>query len=402
MWSNVSIDQVCKIRNGFAFKSKNYTQTGHRVIRITNVQRGTIEDSNPQFHPKLNFNEHEKYALKEGDILISLTGNVGRVGMLDKNLLPAYLNQRVCHMAIIDKSNLALKFFFWFLNRTSFEQDCIKNSTGVAQKNLSPNWIKKQKISLPPLAEQKRIASILDAAEELRQKRQRSLELLDELKQSIFIDMFGDVASNNLGWDDSITLGALAEIKSGITKGRKAKTSKMVEVPYMAVSNVQAMRLNLDKVKTILVTEEELDRYQLQVNDLLLTEGGDPDKLGRGCLWNNEVPNSIHQNHIFRVRFYEEQIAPFFGSWLIGSQRGKRYFLKAAKQTTGIASINLTQLRAFPMLIPPMKLQIQFENRIKDIDQTVIDVSKSQIKIDELFTSLQHKAFAGELLGTAA
>ena len=77
----------------------------------------------------------------------------------------------------------------------------------------------------------------------------------------------------------------------------------MIEVPYMAVANVQDKRLNLDKVKTILVTEEELDKYQLQANDLLLTEGGDPDKLGRGCLWNNEVPNSIHQNHILELDF---------------------------------------------------------------------------------------------------
>src|SRR5690348_10681963 len=99
-------------------------------------------------------------------------------------------------------------------------------------------------------------------------------------------------------------------------------------------------------IKTIEASGDEIARYRLCKNDLVLTEGGDRDKLGRGVLWNDELPVCIHQNHIFRVRLTQPILHPVFLSWLVGSERGKDYFLRAAKQTTGIASINMTQLRA--------------------------------------------------------
>src|SRR6185312_6918107 len=115
--------------------------------------------------------------------------------------------------------------------------------------------------------------------------------------------------------------------------------------------------LDLSTIKVIPATEDELGRYRLKRGDLLLTEGGDPDKLGLGTLWNEELPVCIHQNHIFRVRVTSTAIDPLFLNWLVGSQRGKRYFLRSAKQTTGIASINMTQLRRFPLLLPPLTVQ---------------------------------------------
>lgn len=115
-------------------------------------------------------------------------------------------------------------------------------------------------------------------------------------------------------------------------------------------------RLNLDTVKSTAATAEEIERYRLEANDLRLAKGGDPDELGRGTLWDGSVPDCIHQNHVFRVRLHDKRLTPRFLNWLVGSGRGKRYFLRSAKQTTGIASINMTQLRAFPVLTPPLAL----------------------------------------------
>jgi type I restriction enzyme S subunit len=152
-------------------------------------------------------------------------------------------------------------------------------------------------------------------------------------------------------------LGEHAEIVSGITKGRRLNGKPTREVPYLTVYNVQDRALRLDQVKTIEATEDEIERYRLKKDDLLLTEGGDPDKLGRGTLWNDELPESIHQNHIFRVRLRSSELDAAFLNWLVGSERGKRYFLRSAKQTTGIASINMGQLRSFPLLLPPLAEQ---------------------------------------------
>jgi type I restriction enzyme S subunit len=252
-------------------------------------------------------------------------------------------------------------------------------------------------IPVPPLPEQRRIAQILDQSDRLRSLRCEALRQIARATQAIFIDMFGDPVSNTKNWTENLCLGDVADIASGITKGRKLNGHKTREVPYLAVLNVQDHALALDVVKTIEATEEEITRYRLEKDDLLLTEGGDPDKLGRGTLWNDELTDCIHQNHVFRVRLRSSNIHPVFLNWLIGSARGKRYFLRSAKQTTGIATINSTQLKEFPLLVPPFELQRLFATRLRAIDKLKILQRAHLAKLDTLIASLQHRAFRGEL-----
>jgi type I restriction enzyme, S subunit len=287
----------------------------------------------------------------------------------------------------------------WVLVSDVFHVAFMQTVSGVGGSLLRarPAEVFKISIPLPPLAEQKRIAAILDAADALRAKRRESLAQLDVLVQSTFLEMFGDPVTNPKRWDDSIVLGEVAEIVSGITKGRKVTETNLREVPYLAVANVQDGHLKLESVKLIQATASEISRYLLQMNDLLLTEGGDPDKLGRGALWNNEIPACIHQNHIFRVRLTNSKINPLYLSWIVGSQRGKKYFLRSAKQTTGIASINMTQLKAFPLLIPPLDLQNRFATLVEFIELHKTRLRTHLAELDTLFSSLQHRAFNGDL-----
>jgi type I restriction enzyme S subunit len=165
----------------------------------------------------------------------------------------------------------------------------------------------------------------------------------------------------------------------------------------LTVVNVQDRSLDLSVVKEVEATKDEILRFRLMPKDLLLTEGGDPDKLGRGTLWNGELPECIHQNHVFRVRLTSEDLDPLFLSWLVGSQRGKRYFLRSAKQTTGIASINMTQLRKFPLLLPPIHLQREFARRVTAVEKLKATYRASLAELGALFAALQHRAFRGEL-----
>lgn len=253
-------------------------------------------------------------------------------------------------------------------------------------------------VPLPPLDEQRRIATILDKADALRCKRKRALEILDGLTQSIFLDIFGDPLRDGPRWSRIAPLSKLADIGSGITKGRKLNGSATRSVPYLAVANVQDKALDLSAVKTIDATDDEIARYRLEADDLLLTEGGDPDKLGRGTLWSGEIPEMIHQNHVFRVRVTSDQILPLYLNWLVGSSYGKAYFLRLAKQTTGIASINKTQLSEFPVIVPPLDKQRLFVERAKAVSIVAAHQSSLANHIKTLFSSLQHRAFAGELL----
>lgn len=265
------------------------------------------------------------------------------------------------------------------------------------QRRVPSHFLANLRLPVPSLEELRRIAAILDQAETLRTQRRAALAHLDSLTQSLFLEMFGDPVANDRGWPESLTLGEVADIASGVTKGRNLEGKVTRELPYLAVANVQDKSLRLSGIKCIDATEDEIQRYRLKKNDLLLTEGGDPDKLGRGTLWNDELPECIHQNHIFRVRLTTELLTPLFLNWIVGSPRGKKYFLRSAKQTTGIASINMTQLKGFPLLVPPLGLQQIFATRIQAIEALKATHRAALAELDALFASLQQRAFSGEL-----
>ena len=160
-WPMVELGSIIRILNGYAFKSKNYVTDGIRVIRITNVQRGRIVDNDPKFYPKSSEKSISKYMLNENDLLLSLTGNVGRIGILNASYLPAALNQRVACLRPDNDKALA-EYIFYLLNQNSFEDDCIGAAKGLAQKNLSTVWLSKYRIPLPPLAVQREIVSEIE------------------------------------------------------------------------------------------------------------------------------------------------------------------------------------------------------------------------------------------------
>ena len=147
-------------------------------------------------------------------------------------------------------------------------------------------------------------------------------------------------------------LAEIADIKGGITKDQKKNYYNGRSVPYLRVANVQRGYLDLSEIKKIEASEELIYRLLLQDGDVLFTEGGDRDKLGRGCVWNGEISECIYQNHIFRARFYLDSMYSQIISWF-GNSFGQIYFMKEGKQTTNLASINLTKLRNFPIPIIP-------------------------------------------------
>ena len=228
---------------------------------------------------------------------------------------------------------------------------------------------KNEKFNLDVIEKQQRIVDILKKTENIIESRQQELQKLDDLIKARFVEMFGDMYLNSKDWPEA-KLESLADIVSGITKGRKTKNKNLIEVPYMAVSNVKDGYIDWTTVKTIEATQQEIEQYRLLPDDVLMTEGGDPDKVGRGAIIKEPLENCIHQNHIFRVRLDESVILPEFFAEYLQQQRSKRYFLGCAKQTTGIASINMTQLRALPILMPPLSEQEVFFSFKTQIDKS--------------------------------
>ena len=161
------------------------------------------------------------------------------------------------------------------------------------------------------------------------------------------------------------TLSEIAAIKGGLTKGKKRKeTDKLLTVPYLRVANVQRGFLDLEEIRYIQATEDELNQLKLISGDILFTEGGDRDKLGRGWIWVEEIEECIHQNHVFRARLYLQKLPPKLISFYSNSF-GQKYFLGAGKQTTNLASINLTKLSNLPIPLPPLNEQHRIVAKIE-------------------------------------
>ena len=160
----VEIGRLCKIMNGFAFQSKKYVDSGIKVIRITNVQKGKIVDNDPQYYPEESFDLIKDYILEEGDLLMSLTGNCGRVGFLPFDMCPAALNQRVACLRI--NETMANKMFiFATLNMDNFVSDVMIAASGTAQKNMSTEWLKKYQILMPPMKIQEQFANFVEQSD---------------------------------------------------------------------------------------------------------------------------------------------------------------------------------------------------------------------------------------------
>ena len=176
-WSITELTNLADIKNGYAFKSSNYiSSNGVRLIRIANVQDGYIEDKMPQFYPFDKMKALKDFMLTEGDILMSLTGYVGRVGILTNELLPAALNQRVA--CIKEHPNIiAKKFLFYTFQTSNFSKDCVKSGKGVAQLNISTEWLKHYFILIPPLTEQQRIVQKIEELFSVLDNIQNALEV---------------------------------------------------------------------------------------------------------------------------------------------------------------------------------------------------------------------------------
>lgn len=319
-------------------------------------------------------------------VLIAMYGaTIGATSILK---MDACTNQACAAFKKNDK--VIPEYLYYFLK--SQKVKFVKDGVGGAQPNISTGYLKKVEMELPSLDEQRAIVEVLDKTTNIMVMRNQEIASLDNLIKARFVEMFGDMYLNSKGWSEA-KLESMADVVSGITKGRKTKSEDLTEVPYMAVSNVKDGYIDWTTVKTIGATQQEIEQYRLLADDVLMTEGGDPDKVGRGAIIKEPLENCIHQNHIFRVRLDESVVLPEFFAEYLQHQRSKRYFLGCAKQTTGIASINMTQLRALPVLIPPLSKQEEFVLFKEQVDKSKVAIQAALDKSQLLFDSLMQKYF---------
>lgn len=193
----------------------------------------------------------------------------------------------------------------------------------------------------------------------------------------------------------------IAKVRSGIAVGKK-NLKDPVRLPYLRVANVQAGHLDLREIKYIDVERGQVERYSLQAGDVLMTEGGDFDKLGRGDVWTGEIAPCLHQNHVFAVRPNQAIVLPAFLAALAASQYGKSYFLSCAKKSTNLASINSSQIKQFPVFLPPLAEQQVITGILGAWDRAIATVEKLIGNSIAQKRALMHRLFSGYRSNQAA
>lgn len=288
---------------------------------------------------------------------------------------------------LLPKPPLDRQYMCYFLRAPATVQQIAERSSGARMPRADMDFVLSLPIGLPPIDEQRRIVDLLARAEGIVRLRREAQQKAAELIPAIFVDMFGDPATKPEAWPRQ-PLSAVAEVISGVAKGRKLDPGEAVELPYMRVANVKDGYLDLAEVKTIEIKRSEVEKLLIRPGDLLMTEGGDPDKLGRAALWAGEIDACVHQNHVFKVRSNQACLSPIYLRALAGSAYGKAYFLSVAKKTTGIASINKTQLSAFPVPLPPLPLQQAFERRVQTAESILNQQAEALKKATAAFDAI--------------
>ena len=394
----VPLGKHVKVEGGFAFQSAKFSENGIPIIRISNIIKGKIDTANCVKYPKESFENFKRYEVKEGDILIAMSGaTTGKVGVVRNIERKVLLNQRLGNFKIKNENNLLKEFLYRIVQNPEYQKKLKNIASGCAQPNISAKQLESIEVTIPPLPTQNKIVAILEKAEKLKGWRREADELTDEFLKSTFLEMFGDPVKNPKGWEMR-NLGEVAEVSSGLTLNSQRRANKENLFPYLRVANVYRNKLDLNEIKYIHVSDLEFERFLLKKNDVLIVEGhGNIEEIGRAAIWNGEIPNCLHQNHIIKVRLNDNYISHSFLSFFLNFYGNYGYFSSKSRTTSGLNTISTNKVRKAKIPLPPVSMQKKFAEIYKSIEQLREHQTQSHQHIYDLFNALVQQAFRGEL-----
>jgi type I restriction enzyme S subunit len=360
------------------------------VLRTTNFTNDGKLDLNEVVQRNIDLKKVEKKQLIYGDTIIEKSGGspsqpVGRVVYFDQHD-GIYLCNNFTSV-IRAKPDIDSRYLFWFLFNNHLTKKTLQyqnKTTGIINLQLE-RYIEEIKIPLPPLATQKRIAEILDAADALRRKDQELLKKYDELAQAIFIDMFGDPVKNEKGWE----IQPVINYCECIVPGRDKPKSFTGDIPWVTTEDLNHLSKTIKSRKNIGLTEDEIKLVKaknIPPNSVIMTCVGD-----LGVISINTQNIIINQQlHAFQCNL---KMQPIFLMYNLSFQ--KDYMYKMSSSTT-VPYMNKTNCNSIPVTCPPLDLQIHFEKKINLIwDQNKLSLNRIS---NDLFQGLINKAFKGELV----
>ena len=386
------LGKYVKVIGGFAFKSEQFTEEGIPIVRISDIQGGTVSVNKVARIPEAFVGKGDQYAIEPGDILIAMSGaTTGKIGLVPQSLNGLILqNQRVGNFKVTAPEKIHKPYLKHFVCTTAYQHQIFSTMAGAAQPNISSKQLENIQIPIPPIPEQRLIAAILDQADALRTKRQEALAQLDSLTQSIFVEMFGDAQTIFNKWPTK----KLGEILDFLTSGSRGWAEYYADsgALFLRIQNVCKDELKLDDVAFVNAPDStEAKRTKVQEGDVLLSITAD---LGRTAVIPAGLGNAHINQHLSILR--TSAVIPKYLSAFLTSPAGQREILGRDKHGVK-AGLNFDDIRSFRIPMPPQLLQHYFCQKVETVVKQRVLHQQALIELEALFSSLQHRAFRGEL-----
>ena len=329
-------------------------------------------------------------APQRGDVLFSKDGTVGKVYVVETDQPFAVLSS----LAILrpKKDAVDAKFLGYVLRSPRVLDDALKRKTGSAIRRVILSDLKKVQIPLPPLPEQRRIAEILDKADALRAKRRAALAHLDTLTQYIFLDMFGDPATNPKGWP----VRTIRDLLESASYGTSEKAEATGEFPVLRMNNItRTGEMDFAELKYMDLKEDQRERYLVRIGDVLFNRTNSADLVGKTAIYREANPMA-YAGYLIRLRVNRKYEPEYLAAFL-NTVYSKRVLRSMCKSIIGMANINATELQALRIPVPPHPVQHEFAGCITAVEKLKATHRISLAEQDDLFTTLQQRAFRGDL-----
>ena len=385
----VSLKDVCGIKNGYAFKSSEFKDSGTPLIRISSFNNGPVYFDDRTVYVENEYLESKStFKVEKGDVLIALSGaTTGKYGLYTHDK-PSLLNQRVGLLKSGVSKDLDDKYFYFYLS--VLQAEIFRKAGGAAQPNISTKEISDFKIPLPPLDQQKKIAAILDAADAYRQKTKALIEKYDELTQSLFMDMFGDPVTNPKGFNE-VTVGEVVDL---ITYGLTVRPEYHSKgIPLISAREIRSGKVDLSIAPKISV--EDFENLSLKgkplKGDILFSKTG---SIGHCAIVEEDTLFAVTQNAARIV--FNETINRTYAIYFLRTP-----FIQTLSQSrakgNAVKDLQLGEMKKFKFILPSVDFQNQFAERVQAIEEQKAQAEASLAGAEDLFNSLLQRAFKGEL-----
>lgn len=387
---------AAEVLSGFAFKSEWFEAEGTKVIRI-----GDIEDErvNSNSCVSVDCSKHKipkSCEALEFDILMALSGaTTGKIGIVDKNMSGALVNQRV---AIIRADNNVTQRYLRYIFSGEFLEKLLNRAWGAAQANLSPTALRELEIPLPAIEEQQRIAAILDKADGVRRKRKEAIALTEALLRSAFLEMFGDPVTNPKGWGIWSMRDVIQNISTGWSAGGEDKPLDEGDWGVLKISAVTTGRFISTEYKNVGKPPFKNPTIVPKKGDLLFTRANTRELVAATCLVEEDCKNLFLPDKIWSIEPIEGISTRAYLRFLLAEPKYRSLITKKATGTSG-SMLNVSQKKLLEMNapIPPIDLQRKFSDFVWKSFSLRQNYELATKCSDHEFNSLLQRAFRGEL-----